>query len=137
MAKRAQIKGTPEDVSAKLKRWLKTEYYDEEKFSSNLVSPQWALNLLSLIDAWWCCLNTARNFSMVWILCGWCNEVYLPKQTVHSRLFDTNTRALPLASEVTSLGQTHAHIMQGVAKAVGLFFGSTLVFAYFGEAFNV
>jgi hypothetical protein len=61
MAKRAQIKGAPEDASAKLKRWLKSEYYDQEKFSSNL----------------------------------------------------------------------------GVAKAVGLFFGSTLVFAYFGEAFNV
>ena len=37
MAKRAQIKVAPEDVSAKLKRWLKSEYYDQEKFSSNLV----------------------------------------------------------------------------------------------------
>jgi hypothetical protein len=37
MPKRAQIKGAPEDASAKIKRWLKSEYYDGEKFSSNLV----------------------------------------------------------------------------------------------------
>ena len=38
MAKKpAQIKGVPEDASTKLKRWLKSEYNDEEKFTSNLV----------------------------------------------------------------------------------------------------
>ena len=37
MAKRAQIKGVPEDLPTKLKRWAKSEYYDQDKFLSNLV----------------------------------------------------------------------------------------------------
>jgi hypothetical protein len=36
-----------------------------------------------------------------------------------------------------SISLMHIFMLQGLAKAVGLFFGSTLVFAYFGESFNV
>ena len=37
MAKKAQIKGVPEDYGTKLKRFVKSEYNDQEKFVSNLV----------------------------------------------------------------------------------------------------
>lgn len=45
MAKKAQIKGVSEDVPTKVKRWLKSEYINEDKFSSNLV---WSPNPLIL-----------------------------------------------------------------------------------------
>lgn len=45
MAKKAQIKGPPEEIPAKLKRWIKSEYYDQEKFYSNLVSFSLQLSL--------------------------------------------------------------------------------------------
>lgn len=38
MAKKAQIKGVPEDYSTQLKKFVKSEYYDQDKFISNLVS---------------------------------------------------------------------------------------------------
>lgn len=44
-------------------------------------------------------------------------------------------RVNPLAPSYA--GADRHLLVQGLAKAAGLFFGSVLVFTYFGEAFNV
>ena len=38
MPARPEIKGVPEDRTAKLKRWLRSELTEKDKVSSNLVS---------------------------------------------------------------------------------------------------